>query len=397
MITITGGVYRERCIEPHWDDIFGSAGRAAAALADHDVELSVHTYRAKTLINGIGNLQAAFGIAIHGPEVGDGVEFEYIHSLGTPRITPRPDAIADNPSLEVVGDVVLRFGMLEGTAKVAGRRVVYDPQSAFNPRPYRENGSTADKLAVILNRLEGRCLSGLSDPREIADSILASWDVDVVVLKMGGHGALVLVKGEAPVEVPAYRSENVWKIGSGDVFSAAFTYFWGHKEFAAADAADLASRATSYYCGTRALPIPSAENLRTQVTAAVAPRGGKVYIAAPFFNLGERWIVEEVRDQLLHMEVEVFSPLHDVGIGPGDIVAKADLAGLDECSVVLAILNGGDAGTIFEIGYAVAKGIPVIALAQNTRPEDLKMPVGSGCRVYEDLVTAIYQTVWADP
>lgn len=397
MITITGGVYRERCIEPHWDDVFGSAGRAAVALADYGVELSLYTYRAKALFDGIRNLEAAFGIAINGPEVQDGVEFEYIHSLGTPRITPRPDAIPEFPPFDVVGDVVLRFGMLEGTAKVAGGRVVYDPQSAFDPRPYRENGSTAEKLAVILNRLEGRRLSGLSEPSEIAYSILATWDVDVVVLKMGGHGALVLVKGEAPVSVPAYRSENVWKIGSGDVFSAAFTFFWGERELPAAEAADLASRATSYYCGTRALPLPDAESLKNLVTAAVAPRGGKVYLAAPFFNLGERWIVEEVRDQLLHMEVEVFSPLHDVGVGPGDVVAKADLAGLDECTVVLAILNGGDAGTIFEIGYAVAKGIPVIALAQNTRPEDLKMPVGSGCRVYEDLVTAIYQTVWAEP
>lgn len=397
MITITGGVYRERCIEPHWDDIFGSAGRAAAALADYGVGLSLHTYRAKTLANGIENLKAAFGITVDGPEVAEGIEFEYIHSLGTPRITPRPDAIPTQPAISVEGDVVLRFGMLEGSAKVSGKRVVYDPQSAFDPRPYRENGSTADKLAVILNRLEGRRLSGLSEPQEIAHNILAKWDVDVVVLKMGGHGALVLAKGETPVMVPAYRSENVWKIGSGDVFSAAFTYFWGEKELPAAQAADLASRGTSYYCGTRALPLPSEATLLAQITAAVSPREGKVYLAAPFFNLGERWIVEEVRDQLLHMEVAVFSPLHDVGVGPGDVVAKADLAGLDESSVVLAILNGGDAGTIFEIGYAVAKGIPVIALAQNTRPEDLKMPVGSGCRVYEDLVTAIYQTVWAEP
>ncbi len=215
--------------------------------------------------------------------------------------------------------------------------------------------------------------------------------------KMGGHGAMVHVRGEKPVRVPSYRSENVWKIGSGDVFSAAFAFFWGKKELPAAEAAELASRATSYYCGTRSLPLPDPAVLISEVKDAVAPRGGKVYLAAPFFNLAERWIVEEVRNQLLHMEVDVFSPLHDVGVGPGEMVAKADLAGLDNCSVVLAILNGGDAGTIFEIGYAVAKGIPVIALAQNTRAEDLKMAVGTGCRVYEDLVTAIYQTVWAEP
>lgn len=33
MITIVGGVYRERCMRPGWDDIYGSAGRAATAIA----------------------------------------------------------------------------------------------------------------------------------------------------------------------------------------------------------------------------------------------------------------------------------------------------------------------------------------------------------------------------
>ena len=397
MITVTGGVYREYCIEPHWDDVFGSAGRAAAALSNYDVDIALHTYRSQALSDGLSNLNAAFGVSLVGPEVPEGVEFEYVHSLGTPRITPRPDAIAQQPSIEVEGDVVLRFGMLEGNAKVRGGRVVYDPQSAFDPRPYHENGSTADHLAVILNRLEGQRLSGLTNPTEIAEHILNDWNLDVIVLKMGGHGAIVFAKDETAVQIPAYRSENVWKIGSGDVFSAAFTYFWGKERYSAITAAELASRATCYYCDTRALPLPDESELQSLVTKPVYPRGGKVYLAAPFFNLGERWIVEEVRDQLMHMGVDVFSPLHDVGVGPGELVAKADLAGLDECSVVLAILNGGDAGTIFEIGYAVAQGIPVVALAQNTRSEDLKMPLGSGCRIYDDLVTAIYQTVWAEP
>jgi nucleoside 2-deoxyribosyltransferase len=90
----------------------------------------------------------------------------------------------------------------------------------------------------------------------------------------------------------------------------------------------------------------------------------------------------------------VFSPFHDVGPGSAELVAPLDLAALDECDAVLAVLNGGDAGTIFEIGYATAKSIPIVALAQNMRPEDMKMPVGSGCLVVTDVVSAIYQTVW---
>jgi nucleoside 2-deoxyribosyltransferase len=61
---------------------------------------------------------------------------------------------------------------------------------------------------------------------------------------------------------------------------------------------------------------------------------------------------------------------------------------------VLAILNGADVGTVFEVGYAVCRGLPVVVLAQNMRAEDLKMVDGSGCTIVEDLVSAIYHVVW---
>ena len=127
---------------------------------------------------------------------------------------------------------------------------------------------------------------------------------------------------------------------------------------------------------------------------ALTPGDGRVYLAAPFFDLGQRWIVEETRSLLLDMGVDVFSPLHDVGSGPGHLVAPQDLLGLDSANAVLAILNGADVGTVFEVGYAVAKKLPVVALAQNMRAEDLKMIEGTGGFVVEDLVSAIYHVVW---
>lgn len=117
--------------------------------------------------------------------------------------------------------------------------------------------------------------------------------------------------------------------------------------------------------------------------------------SASVCSRGEPGSARGRRTQLLSMGVPVFSPLHDVGEGPGEIVAPLDLKGLDDCQAVLAVLNGSDAGTIFEIGYAVARGIPVVALAQNMRPEDVKMPAGSGCRIVGDVVSAIYHSVWA--
>ena len=78
---------------------------------------------------------------------------------------------------------------------------------------------------MILNQLEARRFADEPDARKAAEAILAKGDAAVVVLKMGSQGALVLTS-ESVDHVPAYRSGNVFKIGSGDVFSAAFTQFW---------------------------------------------------------------------------------------------------------------------------------------------------------------------------
>lgn len=395
MTTVVGGVYAERCIEPFWNDVYGSAGRAAAAISAGVAGVRLITYRAEDLADGVENLVAVYGLTVEGPTIKTGVGFDYMHSLAEPRITPRPDALQPQQQpLMVEDDVVLRFGMLEGTAVVTARRAVYDPQSAFDPRPFHENGSSAQELAVILNMLEARRLTGETEPERMIEKLLASQGATIVVLKMGGRGALVAC-GDDRVPVPAYRSDTVWKIGSGDVFSAAFTQFWAVEGRPPADAADLASRAVSRYAETRTLPIPSSDVLGALSAEPVVSSTGRVYIAAPFFNLGELWVVEEIRSHLHEMGVDVFSPLHDVGRGPASEVAAKDLEGLDLCGAVLAVLNGGDAGTIFEVGYAVAKGIPVVALAQNVRPEDLKMPEGAGCRIVEDLVSAIYHVVWS--
>jgi hypothetical protein len=394
MTTVVGGVYSEHCIEPHWNEIYGSAGRAAAAISAAVPNVRLLTYRSKSLRDGFANLESVYGLTTAGPEVDFDISFQYSHSLAIPRIAPRPDAIPQQPELHVEDDVVLRFGMLEGTARITASRAVYDPQSAFDPRPFAENGSKADQLSLILNRLEARTLTGEHNLQAAARALLERGDAEAVVIKMGGHGALVSSKDGTQL-VPAYRGESIFKIGSGDVFSGAYTHFWAIEDRSCFEAADLASKATCRYCETMSLPIGSAADLAEHVFVPVTPGSGQIYIAAPFFNLAERWLVEEIRDQLLAMGVSVFSPFHDVGPGSAEYVAPRDLEGLDRCDVVLGVLNGADAGTIFEIGYAISQKKRVIALAQNMRPEDLKMPMGSGCVVVTDLVTAIYQAVWS--
>lgn len=142
------------------------------------------------------------------------------------------------------------------------------------------------------------------------------------------------------------------------------------------------------------LPVPLVETLRGMDLVEARVNGGKVYLASPFFTLGQRWLVDKSRRCLTELGLDVFSPVHDIGPGPAETVARADLAALDDCDVVFAVLDGLDSGTLFEVGYARAKSKPVFVLAQTVSEEDLKMVAGSDCFVFDDFVTALHHVAW---
>ena len=107
-------------------------------------------------------------------------------------------------------------------------------------------------------------------------------------------------------------------------------------------------------------------------------------------------LIEEVKRCLEDNGVKTFSPFHDVGMDrPSDEIAQADIAGMLDCDAVFAIIDGLDAGTMFEIGYAVARSKPVFAFGQCTSDSDLLMVAGSPmCYIYHDFPTAIYHAAW---
>lgn len=392
--TIVGGVYRERCIEPLWDAIYGSAGRAMAATAHIAPGAHLASYVDDATATAAQALADGSAGTFEGHPTAASVCFDYLHPLAAPRINPPPGSQKNEP-ITVTGDVVLRYGMLEGDAIVHAKKAIYDPQSSFETALFGANGSTAESLAIVLNKAEARSMTGIDDA-EIAAASLLGDGVDVVVLKMGPLGALVLTADKVEL-VPLYKSASVFKIGSGDVFSSTFAALWGVQGLDPFAAADVASRATAYYCENRSLPPPDPTALQQQSFEPLTPGKGTIYLAGPFFDIGQRWLVEEANDLLLEMGAQVFSPVHAVGPGPANIVAPEDIAGLEKSDVVFAILNGMDPGTIFEVGYAVKMGIPVVGLAQNVRPEDLKMMEGTGCEIHSDFASAIYRAIWALP
>ena len=84
----------------------------------------------------------------------------------------------------VSDEVVLRFGMMEGSAVVSADRCVYDPQSAFDPQHFSANGSHARRLAIVGNRSEIVTMGGDTDPIAAARVLLGE-GAEVVVVKSG--------------------------------------------------------------------------------------------------------------------------------------------------------------------------------------------------------------------
>lgn len=402
MLTIAGGVYREYCTEGDWKQIFGSGLRAAAALRATGEEINLFSYVNTDDIHlAEATAQDSFGIKLHAANRSTSIAFHYQHGLSTPVVAPPIHLLKQENPIQIHEENVLRFGFLEGDAVVRGKTVVYDPQSAYTPQPYRTNGSTAEKLGIVCNRREVVMMSGQSDVDTAVKTLHKSDKADVIVVKCGADGALVSYEGTI-THVSARRTGRVWPIGSGDVFAAWFAHGWITQKLQPVEAAEQASRAAAYYCAHRSLPVPTPAELASTFSPPPVPRHIRgtahkppnVYLAGPFFTMMQRWLIEEARTALIDQGFRVFSPCHDVGFGKAEEVVPADIRALNTTDVMFAVLEGLDSGTLFEIGYARAKNVPVVGFAQNVSEEAVKMLKGTNCTLYDDFVTAVYHTVW---
>jgi hypothetical protein len=239
-----------------------------------------------------------------------------------------------------------------------------------------------------------------------ASSVAISSGAEAVVVKRGAWGCTVVARdgaGDLTVtHIGARPTPRVWPIGSGDVFAAAFAH--GLSVGASpVEAGNVGSNAAAWWCSTQVLPVPAeilagsevsslVEGAQAALTPSIPPP--TIYLAAPFFTLGERWVVETARTALFELGALVFSPLHDVGAG-GDEVATKDLAGLRDATGIFAVLDGWDPGTLYETGWAHHAELPVIGFTHQPGFEGSKMLVGSGAELHSDLPTALYHAVWA--
>jgi len=96
----------------------------------------------------------------------------------------------------------------------------------------------------------------------------------------------------------------------------------------------------------------------------------RIYFAAPLFTTGERDFNAAVGRRLREAGHEVFLPQDQEvnAYDPGRIFHN-DVDHVDWSSVVVGIMDGSDpdSGTAWEIGYAYAKGLPIVLLRTDFR------------------------------
>lgn len=397
---IIGGTYSEYCYEPEWDQIYGSGFRAVSLIAgfDDNCEIEFVTCGDKEVSEYLSYFENQYkNLSVCVSHINKSPEFVYDQPLKTPCIYPRADVLLENIfELPIQGENVLAYGLIEAHMKVNGGKVVYDPQSPANPKSYKSTGSTAKQLVIIINYSESMVLTGSNDIEEIKNYFFEEEKCFALILKMGSQGALLFETiDKAPIELPVYLTKKIWPIGSGDVFSAFFAYNWFQGK-TLKESGVLASKATAIYCSNKDLAVKKhLEGFNLSELHIKKTPSDQIYLAGPFFNMAERWMVNEVRNTLMGMGLRVFSPFHDIGIGNAEEVVAKDIDAIDSSSFIFAIVDGLDSGTLFEIGYAISKGKMVLAFVQNESEESLKMLHGNGCMIEKDFTTAIYKTYWA--
>ncbi len=99
-----------------------------------------------------------------------------------------------------------------------------------------------------------------------------------------------------------------------------------------------------------------------------------VYIAGPLYTPAERSYLEEIESICATAGFETYLPHRDGGLAPANGSSttpffKKDIAALNDCTVVVAILNGTDvdSGTAWEVGYAYARQRALLGIFEDTR------------------------------
>jgi|TARA_R110002110_G_scaffold358074_4_gene567400 hypothetical protein len=369
---VVGGVYQEVCLRPAWNALFGSGGRAAISLAALSDKVVLHCYFEDASSLPLDSYRD-HGIQLSLTRRDYGVAFAYFHPLSAPHLHP-PAPIQHEP-IQVRGEAVLRFGFIEGDAIVSAKRAVFDPQGTKKTQDFFSNGSNAEQMALVLNEAELNLRASGATLIEAAREIIRRKQANVVVIKRGIRGATVVDEFERSFDVPSFRSPTVFKIGTGDVFSALFAFYWAEQGHEPQAAACRASAGVAIYASTKRLPLRSTAHDYNPVTGW--PQG-PVQVVGARDTLGRHYVFEEAKHRLRELGVEI----------QGDLATARS----ERPSAILIIADGLSPEAVQTI-VASNKDIPVVLLDEVQAAEGLEN-LHIECTA-SDFTTALYHAAWA--
>jgi hypothetical protein len=204
-----------------------------------------------------------------------------------------------------------------------------------------------------------------------------------IVVKDGASGAYVFEGAAPPRHVPAYPTRSVYKIGSGDVFSATFAHAWLPGDISASEAADLASRRTADYVESPAFPLPRIVSRR--VPAAFGGGRRRVLLASPRNATSSRWLYEETTKGLEDLGATVVHAEDPLGWSTSPATTQRNF------DLVLIIVRDTE-HAVTEMRAALSHGKPIIAFADTPEPLDAVRALGAVAA--DDLCSALYLTQW---
>jgi nucleoside 2-deoxyribosyltransferase len=251
--------------------------------------------------------------------------------------------------------------------------------------------------------------------QQLRDAVAGGHCGRVVFKENRGGARLLRGEPDGEVAVPAHVRPIAHSVGVGDAFDALYV---GLRETVGDHAAlAYASAMAAEYAATTDpdLYLPAIGRTRRIPPEQIVKLGGvrvpwearssiNIYVAAPDFDWIDRRPVDELADALRYHGFVPRLPVREVGQLPPDPsreerlrVLDADLAVLDECRLLVAVLLFDDPGTLVEVGLAIERGLPVIVYdphgtARNPFIRDLPAVVSSSLDI---VVSGVFEQVSA--
>jgi hypothetical protein len=394
MIKVVGGTYREIDYDDISIEIYGSGFRATKFLLENHCPVDFNTVgNNDTVVHLKENQKVYNNFTFQCKEYHEIITFKYSFSLDLPIIFPHLFNIPKVEKLTIESENIIAFGMLETDFIISGNKVVYDPQTPINPKKFSEFGK-AGELVYIVNKNEALSIASSDNIEEIKNYFFNSEQAKAFIIKNGPFGA-TLYSRDKEVKIPSYITNNVYKIGSGDIFTSSFGFYWMKKGLSLEDSAIFASKSTAVYCDKKAYVDTSI--LETfnydEFTNELFPEK-QIYLASPFFSISELILIDKIRTAFLSFGIKVFSPFHDIGLGEDTTIATKDLEGIEKSDIIFCVLDNFDSGTLIESGYSLGKGKKIIGYHRTCDENKLLMLKPAKIHFYQHLTTAIYQTIW---